>query len=110
MDYGFGGKFVYFVYLVNILWKWYEMLPNCVVMILISDEYENVDIDLKIRSWNEGYDIMWERWLVMLYCVIVIIVVVGLLLIVLAELNSRGCYVYRGDAAQIFVEKCWFKI
>ena len=33
-------------------------------------------------------------------------VVVGLLLIVLAELNSRGCYMYRGDAAQISVEKC----
>ena len=33
-------------------------------------------------------------------------VVVGLLLIVFAELNSRGRYMYKGDAAQIFVEKC----
>ena len=35
--------------------------------------------------------------------VIVVSVVVGLLLIVLAELNSRGCYMYRGHTAQISV-------
>ena len=33
-------------------------------------------------------------------------IALGLLLIVLAELNSRGCYMYRGNAAQISVEKC----
>ena len=42
--------------------------------------------------------------------VVVVSVVIGFLLIVLAELNSRGCYMYRGNAAQISVEKCWFEI
>ena len=35
----------------------------------------------------------------------VIDVVVGLLVIVLAELNSRGCYMYKGGAAEILLDK-----
>ena len=48
MHYGFGGKFVYFVYFVNILQKWYEMFPNCIAMILISKEFENIEIGLEM--------------------------------------------------------------
>ena len=42
--------------------------------------------------------------------VVVVDVVIGLLLIIMAELNSRGCYMYRGDAAQIFIDKFWLKL
>ena len=42
--------------------------------------------------------------------VIVVGVVVGLLLIVLAESNSRGCYICRGNAAEISADKYGFKL
>ena len=32
-------------------------------------------------------------------------VVVGLLLVVLSRVESRGCYIYRGSAAEISVAK-----
>ena len=37
-------------------------------------------------------------------------VVVGLLLIILSRVESRGCYMYRGDAAQIFIEQYWLRL
>ena len=50
---------------------------------------------------------MPECVLIGLLILVVIGVVVGLLLIVFAEFESRGCYMYRGDAAQILIDKCW---
>ena len=37
-------------------------------------------------------------------------VVIGLLLIVLSRVESRGWYMYRGGAAQIFIDKHWARI
>ena len=47
---------------------------------------------------------------VMLCFVVIVDVVVGLLLIVLSRVESRGCYMYRGDAAQIFIEQYWLRL
>ena len=48
VKYDFGSKLVYCVYLVNILWKWYDMPPKYVLMTLLSDEYENGKIGLEV--------------------------------------------------------------
>ena len=42
--------------------------------------------------------------------VIVVDVVVGLLLVDLSRVEVRGCYMYRGDAAQIFIDKYGLKL
>ena len=50
---------------------------------------------------------------VMLWFVVIVDVlgvVVGLLLIILSRVESRGCYMYRGDAAQIFIEQYWLSL
>ena len=37
-------------------------------------------------------------------------VVVGLLLTILSRVETRGCYMYRGGAAQIFIEQYWLRL
>ena len=37
-------------------------------------------------------------------------IVIGMVVDILAELESRGCCMYRGDAAQIFVDKYWLRL
>ena len=48
VNYVLGRKLVYCVYLMYIRWKWYDMPPNYVVVILISDEQENGKIGLEV--------------------------------------------------------------
>ena len=64
----------------------------------------------KVWSRNGSYRIMSQNrtsYVILCFILLVVVVgvVVGLLVIVLAELNSRGCYMYRGGAAEISVDK-----
>ena len=91
--------------LLNIGYMAWNILGLCLNDLKLVYEYENVDIDLKMRRYRimsqsrTSYVILHSILLV-----VIVGVVVGLLLIVLAELNSRGCYMYRGGAAEVSVD------
>ena len=69
MNYDFGGKFVYYVYRMNILWKCYEMLLNYVVVIQIDNECEIVELSLKVKVKVKVMALCRQVELVVPYCV-----------------------------------------
>ena len=42
--------------------------------------------------------------------VVVIDVVVWCCVNILSGVESRGCCIYRGNAAQVFIDKCWLRL
>ena len=64
-------------------------------------------------EWELLHNVERKSIYVRMYFVVILGVVgiaVGIVVVFLAELNSRGWRIYRGNAAEIFVDKCYFKI